>query len=726
VPAARAAPADPDRAPLWTTILAIAGLACLAFVAGAAIMHFGLFPKDPLRRAFSAGAALYEGATAYDDRFMTDFWADARTGKRGVTIHDPARAENGLTLYSSTHEQLAYLMDMEGRIVHRWQMNFSRLWDESAAVRNPRPDEFIYIEKARVLPNGDLVALYTAIGDTPWGYGIARLNAGSEVVWKYLAHAHHDFDIDAAGNIHVLTQQVTETELQGFAHLPGPRIDDHLVTLSPDGREIASTPLMEVFAKSPYGRRLYFASQDSVNTGDYLHANSVDVLEGPAPGISGSRAGQVLLSFREINTIALVDTERAEIVWAQSGPWVRQHDAQLLPSGNLLLFDNEGDANGHSRSRVIELEPASSGIVWSYTGTAAAPLESLSRSSQSRLANGNTLIVESMAGRVIEVAPDGDIVWEFVNPVRGGEGDRRIPIIFWVQRLDPERDLDERFRAELARQGGSGGLRKRPGAISHDTRAAARGVAGIAQIKPPRREPRGARRQEQPRDRTAPAGVVGAEAGPVSAFDRRGGVRVAPARRVAAEIVRQVGADDDEGLRPAPQPLQNERDLLRRGAAHQQRRQREPTEHRLQERQLHLQGMLGRVGSVVPPHEGEVGDRGEGGLVHRNRAQRRLERRRRWNRDARHPGVMRGPDQDNPRDRPEAPAQRGEGGGGDRPGIDIAGMGRDQRLGRCPRLRRRLRQQRRHLRREPAGFGGIEGTGDRRRTDTAGHRIHRA
>ena len=63
-----------------------------------------------------------------------------------------------------------------------------------------------------------------------------------------------------------------------------------------------------------------------------------------------------------------------------------------------------------------------------------------------RLANGNTLIVESMAGRVLEVAP---IVWEFVNPVRGGEGDRRIPIIFWVQRVDPDRYFDPDFRAQL-------------------------------------------------------------------------------------------------------------------------------------------------------------------------------------------------------------------------------------------------------------------------------------
>ena len=70
----RARRRDPDKTPAWAAIMAVAGLAFLAFVAGAAIMHFGLFPMDPLRRAFAGGAAVYEGMTAvqrpYHDRFL--------------------------------------------------------------------------------------------------------------------------------------------------------------------------------------------------------------------------------------------------------------------------------------------------------------------------------------------------------------------------------------------------------------------------------------------------------------------------------------------------------------------------------------------------------------------------------------------------------------------------------------------------------------------------------
>ena len=32
------------------------------------------------------------------------------------------------------------------------------------------------------------------------------------------------------------------------------------------------------------------------------------------------------------------------------------------------------------------------------------------------LANGNRLITESQAGRVFEVSPDGEVVWEYIKP----------------------------------------------------------------------------------------------------------------------------------------------------------------------------------------------------------------------------------------------------------------------------------------------------------------------
>ena len=35
------------------------------------------------------------------------------------------------------------------------------------------------------------------------------------------------------------------------------------------------------------------------------------------------------------------------------------------------------------------------------------------------------------------MTPAGEVVWNFVNPVRGGESQELVPIVAWAQRVDP-------------------------------------------------------------------------------------------------------------------------------------------------------------------------------------------------------------------------------------------------------------------------------------------------
>ena len=56
-------------------------------------------------------------------------------------------------------------------------------------------------------------------------------------------------------------------------------------------------------------------------------------------------------------------------------------------------------------------------------------------SGQERQPNGNTLITESEAGRAVEITPEGQIVWQFHNPGRGGDQDQYIATLPEVLRL---------------------------------------------------------------------------------------------------------------------------------------------------------------------------------------------------------------------------------------------------------------------------------------------------
>src|SRR5215831_16413772 len=98
---------------------------------------------------------------------------------------------------------------------------------------------------------------------------------------------------------------------------------------------------------------------------------------------------------------------------------------------------------------------------------------------------------------------------------------------------------------ELWRSGSRTCLLDRPGAVADHTIARARGVSRVAQRKPLRREAAAARLHQEAGHREIPAGLVGAEAFPVAAFDSGGGGAIEAARGVIVVIVRQVGTHHD-------------------------------------------------------------------------------------------------------------------------------------------------------------------------------------
>jgi hypothetical protein len=125
----------------------------------------------------------------------------------------------------------------------------------------------------------------------------------------------------------------------------------------------------------------------------------------------------------------------------------RQHHAHMIPrglpgEGNIMVFDNGGWAGYGSPnpgsptgfrnalrdySRVLELDPITLKVVWQYSPAEAGltvPVDanrfySPFISSAQRLLNGNTMITEGSGGRIIEVTPQHEIVWEYISPYWG-------------------------------------------------------------------------------------------------------------------------------------------------------------------------------------------------------------------------------------------------------------------------------------------------------------------
>ncbi len=419
---------------------------CFLFALLGAIVTWGeIWPFDPhLRNAFVGLQALSE-LVGERDAENSDVWMPSGEGDgpTGVLRHEPG-AYDGYTLI--TVGQGAYLIDMTGEVRHAWRLPYASL-PADERLRRKAPSEIqLYWKPARLLANGDLLAIIDLMGASPEGLALVRLDHRSRPRWVYHGSVHHDFDVDADGKVYVLDQRVITNAVEAMPEMTPPLLDEGVVVLSSDGRLEKRISLVAAFAASPFAR---MADRTARETrwpwGDYLHSNNIDILSADLAGrFDGMAPGQALLSFRETNTIAMLDMEDQRIVWALRGDWFAQHDPDFLPNGRLLMFDNLGDWLRGRGSRVIEVDPVTGGIVWTYPGAGDPPLFSTYRADQQRLPNGNTLINEFQRGRLREISADGRVVWEYRCPFRHhAHRDRRCRV------MSAERYGAERITFEL-------------------------------------------------------------------------------------------------------------------------------------------------------------------------------------------------------------------------------------------------------------------------------------
>jgi hypothetical protein len=404
-------------------------------------MYFQLPSSDFLDRAFAGAKAWQQRGRSTIPTFSSEAAAVARQ-KEGVTVDRAEKTADGFTLYTLTEGPRATLLDMRGKVVHRWELPFSRAWTRPPHVEEPLPDQHIYWVHCHLYPNGDLLAVYQSDGDTPYGYGLVKLDKDSRLLWAYANNVHHYVEVGEDGTIYALAQQIVTKPPAGLEFLDAPYLTDSLVVLSPEGRELQNISLAEAFLNSPYALALASGKKSQVakpvgdgtpatpaatfsapgvnpltrdREPDVLHTNSVRVLgRALAAKFPQFRAGQVLLSMRNIDALAVLDLPTRRVVWAARGVWQVQHDAEFLDNGRLLVYDNFGSPK---QTRVLEYDPVTQAIPWAYTNENSTPFSAYTRGMKQRFPNGNTLIVDPNNRRLFEVTREKELVWENFCPL---------------------------------------------------------------------------------------------------------------------------------------------------------------------------------------------------------------------------------------------------------------------------------------------------------------------
>jgi hypothetical protein len=321
----------------------------------------------------------------------------------GLRACDPERACPGYTLFAPINGGgTVYLLDLHGDVAHTWALPY------------PPGLSGYLTERGTLFYNGKILEEPGRfIAGQPWKGGAAlEVDWEGRVLWEVRHPDHHHDGIRLRnGNVLLLCLAaeprdlvprieggLAGTEFNGDVHA------DYLVELTTGGEVVWEWRSWEHL--DPAVDRITAVQE---RRHEWTHGNAVAELPG----------GDVVVSFRNISTVAIVARRTGEIVWKLGAPpLANQHAPTPLPNGNLLIFDNGTQRvdNAMPFSRVIEVEPATREIVWTYQERRPINFFSPFISGAQRLPNGNTLICEGNFGRLFEVTETGEVVWEYVNP----------------------------------------------------------------------------------------------------------------------------------------------------------------------------------------------------------------------------------------------------------------------------------------------------------------------
>ncbi|MBV1879758.1 MAG: aryl-sulfate sulfotransferase [Pseudomonadales bacterium] len=358
----------------------------------------------------------------------------------GLIHHNPQLSYRGYTLFSANSKE-AFLIDMEGRFVHRWR--------SEKGITNPE-----------LLPNGNLIALANPSRQVEGQRGLNgqaascyELDWDSNLVWQYEdPWLHHDYQRLPNGNTLLIKwrpipQSMVRKIKGGYRNKgddPKKMLGDVVIEVTTAGKIVKQWKSWQFFDPAteiicPLDHRM-----------EWSHANSISL----------TPEGDWLMSFRRINMIAVISATSGAIKWKWAdGTTAHQHDVNYTERGTITIFDNGAHRRGIDFSRALEVDARTREILWEYTDNPPFSFYTIMGGSARRLPNGNTLICETAKGHLFEVTPDKKVVWEYINPffVTNPRLGGRINMVFRTHRYGAEhaalvdKDLDPARHKNLNR-----------------------------------------------------------------------------------------------------------------------------------------------------------------------------------------------------------------------------------------------------------------------------------
>jgi hypothetical protein len=350
-------------------ILFVIGIAFAAFLYGAATVKFQIPPHQWLHEArlgWEAWGAIERDLRNFPNNFE-QFEDGAPAAPQARALAQEA-GEERILVTGGPYEMMdrcptwgcmAWVADRSGNVLHTWEVNLDELWKDLKGFSGEVNNLALYPVGMALGADGSLVITFQGRDTYPIQIGIAKIDRAGRIVWKRFDHSSHWIAVDPKGLIYT----PYSLHIKDFQNLGGTGVQlacasgesniDRIRVLSDQGAPVRELPILENLVQAGYRGLLY-----SVRDGcDPLHLNSIDIATPEiAARIPGAKAGDLLVSLREMNTVALLDGETGAVKRALTGRTAAQHGVRFLPDGTALGFDNMGGDRALGGSRVVRID----------------------------------------------------------------------------------------------------------------------------------------------------------------------------------------------------------------------------------------------------------------------------------------------------------------------------------------------------------------------------------
>ena len=304
------------------------------------------------------------------------------------------------------------LVDLNSqKTVHQWRFDVTSLWEKTDLQSNIRdihvdiPTDRFRNSHSYLLDNGSILS-----------YAMSPLIKAD--LCSNLALIldddlyHHSIQRDHENNLWVVKYLEPKTTDLGSDKFK----EDVILKISPEGSILFQKSIIRLFIENGLGYLLYGLAEAS---DDPTHLNDVEpVLEdGPY-----WKTGDVFISLRHQSMVMLYRPSTDQLLWYKAGPWLHQHDVNILDDHRISVFNNNAKI---VRPRKEFVDVSNNEMIYDFnTGRVTSPYKKAFESLEIRTTvegrgeifkSGELFVEETDNGRLLQFNKSGELTWVLVN-----------------------------------------------------------------------------------------------------------------------------------------------------------------------------------------------------------------------------------------------------------------------------------------------------------------------